>query len=120
MRTSSSNSLAFTDHRADPAGWAHALNISREAIEVYLASDVIDLHVDTFIWTRIFGYDLTKRHSGGPLKASFMGHADLPRLREAQLTGVVWVISTNPVRRRTRRASTFFDNLARLRAILAS
>ena len=44
--------------RVDAATWASALGISREAVELYLASDVIDLHVDTFIWTRIFGYEL--------------------------------------------------------------
>jgi membrane dipeptidase len=112
--------LDYTDHRNDPEGWARALGVSREAVEIYLASDVIDLHVDTFIWTRIFGYDLTKRHDSGLFRASFYGHADLPRLREAQVGGAVWVISTNPVRPRKRRAATFFENLARLRGILES
>ena len=46
--------------------------------------DVVDLHVDTFIWTRIFGYDLLRRHGRGLLGARFYGQADLPRLREAR------------------------------------
>ncbi len=54
--------LDYTDHRSDRDAWARALGVSREAIDVYLASDVIDLHVDSFIWTRIFGYDLRRRH----------------------------------------------------------
>jgi len=112
------SALAFTDHRADRAAWAAALGISTEAVELYLDCDVIDLHLDTFIWTRIFGYDLTRRHGTGPLNASFLGHADLPRLREAQVTGGIWVITTNPLRRRGRRAAVFFKNLERLRAIL--
>ena len=41
--------LVFEDHRQDPAGWAKRLGISREAVELYLSSDVIDLHVDSFI-----------------------------------------------------------------------
>lgn len=113
-------SLAFRDHRADPAGWAKALGVSKEAVDLTLASDVIDLHVDTFIWTRIFGYELTRRHGTGLLGASFYGHADLPRLREGQLSGALLVITTNPARRRSSRAGVFFRNLARLKAILAS
>ena len=44
----------------DPAGWAEDLGISAEAVELYLASEVIDLHVDAFIWHRLFGYDLAR------------------------------------------------------------
>ena len=51
--------------RVDVAAWARALGISREAVELYVASDVIDLHVDSFIWTRVFGYDLGRRHGKG-------------------------------------------------------
>jgi membrane dipeptidase len=112
--------LAFTDHRQDPASWATQLGISREAIELYLASDVIDLHIDTFIWTRIFGYDLTRRHGAGALNASFYGHADLPRIREAQITGGIWVITTNPLRGSKARARQFWKNLERLQAVLGS
>ena len=34
--------LSYTDHRNDPSAWARELGISREAIDIYLASDVID------------------------------------------------------------------------------
>ena len=50
---------------------ATELGISREAVELYEASDVIDLHVDSFIWTRVFGYDLTVRNGRGPFGARF-------------------------------------------------
>src|SRR6185503_20071393 len=90
--------LAFTDHRADPESWARALGISREAVELYLASDVIDLHIDSFIWTRIFGYDLRSRHGRGLLGARFYSQVDFPRLHEARVTGATWVITTNPLR----------------------
>lgn len=112
--------LEFVDHRSDPAAWAHELGISREAVELYLASDVIDLHIDSFIWSRIFGYDLTKRHGRGLLGARFYSQADLPRLREARVTGGIWVITTNPLRSPRGRAEAFTKNLARLEQILAS
>ena len=63
--------LTYVDHRDDPGRWAGDLGISREAVELYLDADVIDLHIDSFIWTRVFGYDLTARHDRGLLAASF-------------------------------------------------
>ena len=74
--------LDWRDHRSDRDAWARALGISREAIDVYLASDVIDLHVDSFIWTRIFGYDLRRRHGHGLLGARAYSMVDVPRVRE--------------------------------------
>jgi membrane dipeptidase len=112
--------IAFTDHRADPAGWARELGISREAVELYLASDVLDLHIDSFIWHRLVGYDLTKRHGRGPFGARFMSQVDFPRVLEAQLSGATWVITTNPLRSAAGRERTFAENLAELRALFAS
>jgi len=93
------------------------MNVSREAVELYRASEVFDLHVDTFIWTRVFGYDLLRRHGRGLLGARFYGQADLPRLRAAGVGGAIWSITTNPLRR--RRAEVFRKNLDRLVAIFA-
>ena len=112
--------LDYLDHRRDPAAWARALGISREAVELYLASEVIDLHIDSFIWTRIFGYDLRKRHGRGPFDARGLSMVDLPRVREACLSGGMWVITTNPVRTSEGRARAFHANLARLKSILSS
>jgi len=112
--------LQYRDYRADPAAWADALGISRAAVELYLASEVVDLHVDSFIWTRVWGYDLTRRHGRGPTRARLFGHVDLPRLREAQVGGALWSITTNPWRGAAGRAQAFTDNHARLRAVLAS
>jgi membrane dipeptidase len=106
--------LAFHDHRQDPSAWARALGISREAVELYLASEVIDLHVDSFIWTRVFGYRLDRRHGRGLLGARVFSQVDLPRLREAQVAACVWSITTNPLR---ARADVFSRNLERLRGI---
>ncbi len=96
------------------------MGISREAEELYRQSEVIDLHVDTFIWTRIFGYDLLRRHGRGIFNARFYGHADVPRLREAGVGGAIWSITTNPLRRHSRRAAVFRKNLERLLAIFAA
>src|SRR5439155_20920820 len=52
------------DHRNDPGAWARSLGVSREAIDLYLASDVIDLHVDSYIWARL-GYRLDRRPGRG-------------------------------------------------------
>lgn len=93
--------------------------LSQEALALYRASDVIDLHVDTFIWTRIWGYDLLRRHGRGLLGARFYGQADLPRLREAGVGGAIWSITTNPLRRASRRTAVFRKNLDRLVAIFA-
>ncbi len=104
----------------DPAAWAAQLGISREAVELYLASDVIDLHLDTFIWNRLFGYDLRKRHGGGVFGHRFYSQVDLPRLRDARVTGGIWVITTNPLRGPRGRADAFARNLDRLTGILGS
>lgn len=110
--------LEFQDHRLDPAAWAQALGISREAVDIYLAHDVIDLHIDTFIWNRLFGYDLHARHDHGLFDARFYSQVDLPRLREAQVSGATWIITTNPFRTARDRQETFHDNVLRLRAEL--
>ena len=113
------SALAFTDHRVDPAAWARELAIPTEAVELYLTSDVIDLHVDSFIWHRILGYDLTKAHGHGALGARFFSQVDFPRLREASVTGAIWVITTNPLRDAAGRAQAFVRNVAELRKEIA-
>jgi membrane dipeptidase len=106
---------SWFDHRSDPQGWAQKLGISREAIDLYLASEVIDLHVDSFIWQRILGRDVTRRHDPlFPVPGIMLGHADLPRLREAQVGGATWVITTNPLREGLDRVDAFVANVNEL------
>ena len=107
-------------HRDDPGAWARELGISKEAVELYLASEVIDLHVDSFIWHRLFGRDITLRHGRGLFGARFFGQADLPRLREAEIGGATWVITTNPLREGFDRAETVLRNVDALLAAFAS
>jgi membrane dipeptidase len=101
------------DHREDPAGWARSLGVSREAIDLYLDSEVIDLHVDSFIWHRVFGYDLTRRHDAFT-RGYCMSQVDFPRVLEAELAGATWVITTNPARDGASRAETFERNVREL------
>lgn len=104
--------------RADAGAWARELGISREATELYLESEVIDLHLDSFIWHRIFGYDLTKRHDRAPLGGWFLGHADFPRVRSAGLAAATWVITTNPLREPNDRLDALLRNIAELSGLV--
>ncbi|MFI5306455.1 MAG: dipeptidase [Polyangiales bacterium] len=96
---------------------ARALGISPEAAEIYLASDVVDLHVDSFIWTRVLGYDLRRRHGRGLLSARYYSQVDFPRMREAGVSGALWSITTNPLRGATGRAAAFGRNISELERI---
>lgn len=107
------------DAPTDARTLAARLRCSVEAVELTRACDVIDLHLDTFIWCRTVGYDVFARHAGGPFGRRFGGHVDLPRLRDGGLTGAMWSITTNPFRSARRRWAVFLENLAALRALFA-
>jgi membrane dipeptidase len=112
--------IVFEDLRRDPTQWAKQLGISREAVDLYLASEVIDLHVDSFIWTRVLGYDMRVRHGAGLLGGRFYSQVDLPRVLEASIGGAMWSITTNPWRSPAGRARSLVRNLGQLRAVFAS
>jgi membrane dipeptidase len=97
--------------------WASELGIPKAAIELYRSTDVIDLHIDSFIWQRTLGYDLTKRHRA-PRWGALLGQVDFPRILEAEISGATWVITTNPLRDAADRARTFEDNLNELERTL--
>jgi membrane dipeptidase len=96
---------------------ATRLPASAAALDFIRASEVVDLHVETFVWTRILRYDLARPHGPGLLRARYFGQADLPRLRAAGLTAVVLSIATNPARRQGTRTATLLANLSRLQRI---
>jgi hypothetical protein len=58
--------------------------VSEHARALYAASEVVDLHLDTFIWRRLFGYALGRRHGLGPFGGRLLGQADVPRVRAAR------------------------------------
>ncbi|NLE85285.1 MAG: hypothetical protein GX607_02685 [Myxococcales bacterium] len=93
------------------------LGVSREAAELYLDSEVIDLHIESFSFHRSVGYDLRRRHGLGPLRGLLFGHADFPRILEAGIAAGTWIISTNPARPRAERGEVFSANLRDLREL---
>jgi membrane dipeptidase len=105
---------------AAQAEWARALGISEAAVALFAASDVIDLHVDSFIWQRLVGYDLTRRHAPGLMPGCFLNQVDLPRLQHVGVSGAIWVITTNPLPHGGERARAFERNLIELRDTLAA
>jgi membrane dipeptidase len=92
---------------------------SGEALALARRCDLIDLHVDTLIPPRLWGYDPLARHRGGPLGRHFFGHLDLPRLTDGGLDGAMWSITTNPFRGAAGRWRAFQQNLQALRNLIA-
>jgi membrane dipeptidase len=95
------------------------LGVSDEALALHDEADVIDLHVDSFIWRRIFGYDFRRRHAAFT-RGVMLSQFDLPRAREAGVNGATWVITTNPLGDARDREASFFENLGELTALLES
>ncbi|MFZ1866387.1 MAG: membrane dipeptidase [Polyangiales bacterium] len=102
----------------DIATTARQLGVTPEAVQLFRDSDAIDLHVDSFIWHRVFGYDLGRAHRGGPFGRSFFGQADFPTARESGLGGATWVITTNPARASAGRKRAFEKNLRALLSLV--
>jgi membrane dipeptidase len=98
---------------------AERLGISAEALALHDAADVIDLHVDSFIWRRIFGYDFRRRHTAFT-RGVMMSQFDLPRALDGGVDGATWVITTNPLGDARDREANFFENLAELTGLLES
>ncbi len=94
------------------------LGCSREAVALARELELIDLHIDTFIPPRLWGYDIFSRHRRALGGRHFFGHLDLPRMRDGGLSGAMWSITTNPFRAPGSRWRVFERNLARLRALI--
>ena len=107
------------DHRQDPAGWASALGISTDAVQLYLDCQIIDLHNDLYVPARLYWFNVHRRHQPGLFGARFTNQSDLPRLREARLSGVFFDIATNPIRFPSARARVAAANIRRVSADLA-
>ncbi len=102
-------------HLNDTATWARELGISEQAVALYAKSEVIDLHIDTFLCHRMWGYDFTQPHGTAPFFGVGFGHCDIPRLRRAGVGGAMWSITTNPLRRGQDLEKTFFENLKNIK-----
>lgn len=106
----------YTEERCN---LARRLGISPEAAALHYGSDVIDLHVDSFIWRRIYGYDFRRRHAAFTAGV-MMSQFDLPRADDAGVSGATWVITTNPLGDARDREAKFFENVAELSGLLES
>ncbi|MBU1028666.1 membrane dipeptidase, partial [Patescibacteria group bacterium] len=73
---------------------------SAEAWELHRLFPSIDLHVDTLMWAQGWRYDLTQRHRLHLPRSAWVGHIDLPRLKEIGASAQFFCISTAPFRRR--------------------
>lgn len=104
---------------APVATLAQRLGVSEEAVALCREAVLIDLHIDTFIPPRLWGYDPLARHRGGPLGRHFFGHLDLPRMVDGGLDGAMWSITTNPFRTRAGRWRAFQRNWAGFQRLVA-
>src|SRR5262245_43230780 len=118
-RSQNDGSRARTSGRSVDATPAKSLGCSLDALRLTYECEVVDLHLDTFIPPRLWGYDPLVRHRGGPLGRFFFGHADVPRLLDGGVDGAMWSITTNPFRGAAARWRVFRRNLDALRALLA-
>jgi membrane dipeptidase len=96
------------------------LGCSAEALALTRSCEIVDMHVDTYIPARLWGYDPMSRHRGGPLGRRHFGHVDLPRAVDGGLGAAMWSITTNPFRSAAGRWRAFQGNLRNLRALVAA
>jgi membrane dipeptidase len=90
---------------------ARLAGVSTAAVELVWSSEVIDLHLESFIPPRLWGLDLQRRHAVGfPLWGHYFGHVDFPRALEGGLTGAMWSIATNVLRPGRTRARHLAEN----------
>jgi len=79
---------------------------------------LFDLHIDTYIWSRILRYDLLRRHGRSVLGRRFLWHTDLPRAIESDVSGGIWSVTTNPFRPAAQRRDACVRNVAHLHSVL--
>jgi len=77
------------------------------------AIGLCDLHIDTWIPQRLWGYDPRVAHRPGLLGGRFFGHLDLPRLHACGVAAAQWSITTNPFRSEAGRWQAWQANWRR-------
>ena len=103
---------------SSPALVASRLEISEEAAQLSADCELIDLHIDTFIPHRLWGYDPFSRHKSALLGRHLFGHLDHPRCEDGGMTGALWSITTNPFRLKGSRWRVFQRNLVKLQGLI--
>src|SRR5580704_10898903 len=88
---------------------------SEQAQALHAQYPAIDLHADTLMWARWWGYDLHKRHEPPLPRGAWVGNLDLPRMRDggmgAQFFGLVSVPYSKRARGLTRVIHEQIDEL---------
>jgi len=90
---------------------------SKEALDLCTESELIDLHIDTLIPTRLFGYKPLKRNKPWIFGRHFFGHLDLPRMNDSAVSGAMWSITTNPFRTAKSRWQIFQKNVQNMHSL---
>jgi membrane dipeptidase len=101
----------------DVAAAAARAGVSPAAIELCWTSEIVDLHIDTFIPPRLWGHDPLVERGRWPFGRHFFTHLDVPRMRRGGLTAAMWSITTNPWRQ--ARWPQFLANVQRMQALVA-
>lgn len=97
---------------------AAKLDVSLEAVALVRDAEVIDLHIESYIPPRLYGYDLFERNDDHFFRGRFFGHLDFPRALDGGLTGGMWSIATNIARGAEGRWSALRENVSGLRGQL--
>ncbi len=97
---------------------AKRAGVTLEAVQLLRSSEVVDLHIESYIPPRLWGFDLSKRHDGPPLGGRFFGHLDFPRALDGGLTGGMWSIATNVLRTARGRLRAVQRNIEGLAAAI--
>jgi membrane dipeptidase len=80
-----------------------------DARALHARHPAIDLHADTLMWGRWFGYDMLKRHSPPLPKKALLGHVDLPRMREGGVGAQFFGLVSLPMMGRVRGLARAID-----------
>jgi membrane dipeptidase len=97
--------------RVDVDALRRRAGVSMEAAALLADAEVVDLHLETFIPPRLWGYDLHRSHAGEAPWGHFFGHLDLPRVHAGGLGVAMWSIATNIARPSGGRPSVLARNV---------
>ncbi|MGE0790158.1 MAG: dipeptidase [Sandaracinaceae bacterium] len=97
---------------------AERAGVSLDAVQLVRSAEVVDLHLESYIPPRLWGYRLEERHDGHWLRGHLFGHLDFPRALDGGLTGGMWSIATNILRGPSGRWRALVENVAGLRSAI--
>lgn len=112
-------SIAARASGLSAADVAKNAGVAIDAVELVWSSEVVDLHLESFLPPRLWGYDMLARHDHRwPFGGWLFGHVDVPRALEGGLTGAMWSIATNIAQPSAWRFGVLEKNVAELRRTL--